>query len=132
MLIRNSVPLFHAGPLAMYVRKTTNMLNPNREYIPELAAPMTKGIEAPDGFATTRAGAPYSVIWLTGRPTVFRKTYEIWELRVATVVPVMETISEGGGVKKKRNPIGKARTRNVLVLNSNRMSPAVKMGRENT
>ena len=130
MLTRNKVALFHAGPLAMYVRKTANMLNPIREYIPELAVPMTKGIEAPDGCATTRAGAPYSVIWVTGRPTVFRKTYEIWELRVATVVPAMETISEGGGVKKKRNPMGNARTRNVLVLNSNSMRPAVKMGRE--
>ena len=108
------------------------MLNPIKEYIPELAAPMTKGIEVPDGCATTRAGAPYSVIRLTGRPTVFRNTYEIWELKVATVVPTMETISEGGGVKKKRNPIGKARTRNVLVLNNIKMSPAVKMGRERT
>lgn len=83
------------------------MLNPIMEYIPELAVPMTKGIEAPDGCATTRAGAPYSVIWVTGRPTVFRKTYEIWELRVATVVPAMETISEGGGVKKKEECYGK-------------------------
>ena len=44
----------------------------------------------------------------------------------------METISEGGGVKKKRNVRGNARTRNVLVLNSNKMRPAVKMGRERT
>jgi len=48
---------FRAGPLAMYMRKVANTVKPMREYMPELASPITKGVELPDGSVTTRAGA---------------------------------------------------------------------------
>ena len=39
-------------------------------------------------------------------------------------------ISSGGGVRKRRKAVGKARTLSVFVLNIIRVSPAVKRGRE--
>lgn len=110
--------------------KAAYVLNPIMECMPELAVPTTNRIVDPDGSVTTRAGAPYSIIWLTGRPIVLRMLYETSELRVARFAAAMEMISEGGGVRNKRNAIGKASTRNTFVLNTIRTSPAMKTGRE--
>jgi len=130
MLAISTVAFFQVGPLATYMVKIANMLNPIMECMPELAMPTTNDIWEPDGSVIARAGAPYSAIWVTGNPIVLRMLYEISELRVATPAPAIETISVGGGVRSRRNVIGKARTLSVFVLNIIRMSPEVKMGRE--
>lgn len=39
-------------------------------------------------------------------------------------------ISRGGGTRKRRKAMGKARARRVCVLNRIRMRPVMKMGRE--
>ena len=49
---------------------------------------------------------------------------------VDKVAPAAYMISSGGGVRKRRNVMGKAKTLSVFVLNNMRTSPAVKRGRE--
>ena len=72
MLAISIVVFFQVGPLAMYMMKIAKMLNPIMECMPELAMPTTNDTWEPDGSVTTRAGAPYSDIWVTGKPIALR------------------------------------------------------------
>jgi len=67
-----TVAFFQMGPLARYMIKVAKMMKPITECMPELATPTTNETLEPDGSVTTRAGAPYSMIWVTGMPRVLR------------------------------------------------------------
>lgn len=65
---------------------------------------------------------------MTGKPNVFSRVYEAWVLKLAMVPPMAYMNSVGGGIRKKRNMIGKINTVSVFKLNKTSVMPMMKMG----
>jgi len=106
-----------------------NIRKPMRLYMPEHAMSMAKGIVDPSGLVIVIVGFPYSLDSVDGTPNAFTIVWLASELMTERVEPKAYRISAGGGVRKKRNAIGKAAWRRVWGLNSIKVNPATNIGR---
>ena len=128
--MRKIIDFFEMVPLAIYVKNAAKMANPISEYMPAHAMSIANAGARISELSRSMTGAPYSVVRLTGRPSVLRIVYTASELNVARVVPAVYTAWMGGGIRNSKKAKGKARVRRVCVLNIIRMVPAMKSGRE--
>ncbi len=69
---RNTIGFFQTDPLAIYVTKTANTVNPMREYIPEHGISMANVNGELSGLLRIIKGDSYWVPKVTGSPETLR------------------------------------------------------------
>ena len=128
--MKNIASFFGTAPLAMWAKNVAKRVKLTSEYMPAHAMSMANAEGRISELSRSMTGAPYWVVRLTGMPSVLRIVYTASELNVASVVPAVYTASMGRGMRNSRNAMGKAKVLRVCVLNTIRIVPAMKSGRE--